>query len=125
MKKDLVTTLNDIIKLSTTIDKIYQTITQAKINGNEEEIKKQLEYINLVSEYETKAYQQLDLEKNLSENLYNKFSYLLMCSDIPANLQEPIQTRFQNRINEIYLLNPFLSLNENREEQELDRKSVV
>lgn len=125
MKKTLTTTLKDIISVSISMNKIYQNITAAKIANNEDEIKKQLDYIKLVSEYETKLYQQLDLETELSEELYTRVELLIKCSKANKDIHELINTRFQSRINELCLLNPFLSTNDNLEERELENTAAI
>lgn len=125
MKKDLTTILEDIIKISISMNTVYQNITTAKITRNEDELKNQLDYITLISEYETKLYQQLDLETELSESLYIKFELLIKHSEANEDIHELINTRFQSRINELCLLNPFLSTNDNLEERELENIAAI
>lgn len=125
MKQILDNTLKDIIQLSLNLSILYQNLSTAKAENNEEEFGIQLDYIKLVSEYEEKTYQKIDLKKDLGERLYNRFNYLLQNSDTPKELHDIIKKRFQNHINELLILNPFLSSNSNKQERDLENQAAI
>lgn len=110
MEKKLDEILKSIIQYSTNISILYQNAAAAKINDDDNEYKKQLDYIALVEECEEKEYQKIDFENNLNERLYKRFLYLLKRSDTPQEIHNIIYQRFQNHINELLIRNPFLSI---------------
>lgn len=126
MVKNLDEILKSIIQYSTNISILYQNAATAKIKDDEEEYKKQLDYIALAEEYEEKEYQKIDFESNLNERLYKSFSYLLRQSDTPPEIHSQINQRFQNHINELLIRNPFLSTNPIRSERKAeDNASII
>ena len=106
--------LQDIIAVSNSIYNQYQALLIARIDENEENEKEALENIKIVTEYENELYNKLNLGVFPSEQLENRFLYLLRKSEqIDILDQNYIYSRFLNYIDELTIRNPFLSINEN------------
>ena len=106
--------LQDIIAVSNSIYNQYQALLIARIDENEENEKEALENIKIVTEYENELYNKLNLGVFPSEQLENRFLYLLRKSEqIDILDQNCIYPRFLNSIDELTIGNPFLSINEN------------
>lgn len=106
--------LQDIIAVSNSIDNQYQALLIARIDENEENEKEALENIKIVTEYENELYNKLNLGVFPSEQLENRFLYILRKSEqIDILDQNYIYSRFLNYIDELTIRNPFLSINEN------------
>lgn len=106
--------LKNIIAVSNSIDNQYQALLIARIDENEENEKEALENIKIVTEYENELYNKLNLGVFPSEQLENRFLYLLRKSEqIDILDQNYIYPRFLNYIDELTIRNPFLSINEN------------
>lgn len=106
--------LKNIIAVSNSIDNQYQALLIARIDENEENEKEALENIKIVTEYENELYNKLNLGVFPSEQLENRFLYLLRKSEqIDILDQNYIYSRFLNYIDELTIRNPFPSINEN------------
>lgn len=125
MEKSIDDSLKSIINLSTNISVLYQDLTDAKIKNKPNDILKELEYIKLASEVEEKEYKKMNLEENLDPKLYNRFSYLLRHSNTPEELHWLIIKRFENHINELLILNPFLSTSPYTSEQQEENEASI
>lgn len=125
MEKSIDDSLKSIINLSTNISVLYQDLTDAKIKNKPNDILKELEYIKLASEVEEKEYKKMNLEENLDPKLYNRFSYLLRHSNAPEELHWLIIKRFENHINELLILNPFLSTSPYTSEQQEENEASI
>lgn len=102
-----------IITVSRSLDTLYQALLVARIDKNEEKEKKTLEYLKIVREYENELYNKLNVKTFPSEQLPNRFSYLLRKSEKINELdKELIYSRFVNYINDLTIRNPFLSMKE-------------
>ena len=105
--------LINIITISTRLDDLYQTLLMAKIDENEEKEKETLEDIKIVTNYENELYNNLNIRTFPSQQLTNRFSYLLRKSEKINELdKELIYSRFINYINDLTIRNPFLSMKE-------------
>lgn len=109
MSKETDKAMMSIITFSNNMYTVYEALARATAEGNDKEIKKQLEYIALIKEFETKEYENFNISSETIEILYNRFSYLLSYSSVEESIQELIYSRFKNHINEIFMANPFLS----------------
>lgn len=106
--------LKNIIAVSNSIDNQYQALLIARIDENEENEKEALENIKIVTEYENELYNKLNLGVFPSEQLENRFLYLLRKSEqIDILDQNYIYSRFLNSIDELTIRNPLISINEN------------
>lgn len=106
--------LQDIIAVSNSIYNQYQALLIARIDEKRKKEKEALENIKMGTECENGLYNKLNLGTFPSEQLENRFFYLLRKSEqIDILDQNYIYSRFLNSIDELTIRNPLISINEN------------
>ena len=105
--------LQDIIAVSNSIYNQYQALLIARIDEKRKKEKEALENIKMGTECENGLYNKLNLGTFPSEQLENRFFYLLRNSEQIDIDQNYIYSRFLNYIDELTIRNPLISINEN------------
>lgn len=120
-------TLKDIITVSINLHNLFEVLSDSKFQEDENKFETQLEYIKLVTEYETKLYNNTNWKKELKDNplTFNRFSYLLRRYDLPDKTKKLISIRFKNYISSLLNKNPFRSNSQFIKQQELENSNVI
>ena len=117
--------LQDIIAVSNSIYNQYQALLIARIDEKRKKEKEALENIKMGTECENGLYNKLNLGTFPSEQLENRFFYLLRNSEQIDIDQNYIYARFLNSIDELTIGNPFLSTNENISENIVENMRII
>ena len=117
--------LQDIIAVSNSIYNQYQALLIARIDEKRKKEKEALENIKMGTECENGLYNKLNLGTFPSEQLENRFFYLLRNSEQIDIDQNYIYSRFLNYIDELTIRNPLISINENIAENIVENTRTI
>lgn len=121
MNKKLDKNLEEIIKISVTLYKLYKELARE----TEEERKETLQNINLVKSYENRLYNNWDWKKENKNTLLNRFNYLLAHKNMKEEEKNLLSIRFESNIWELLFRNPFLSISPYIEEYNWENSMAI
>lgn len=125
MRKNNTKQLEDWISIAATIQKIYQDLAKDKINHQEEKYQSDLEMLKMCIDLENKIYQSLGVTVANLEDYYQQIEQLVQQKKYSFQKKEAIWNRLDRYLLTLEFLNPFLSMQEDINMNELENEIAI